>query len=110
MYHSFLCSLMKKSQKRKKNGLTVFLICTALWYLKAGVVLELLVMEEILSFDPTRGSCYDFPFNSPGRTTFVLLLYLGHMGNLTGVVWSCYVPQKLNFFWGIYSKSGGVFG
>ena len=28
MYHSFLCRLTKKSQKRK-NGLTVFLICTA---------------------------------------------------------------------------------
>ena len=51
----------------------------------AGVVLQLLVMEEVLSSDPTRESRYDLPFSRPGRTAVVLLLYLGHMGNLTGV-------------------------
>ena len=30
-------------------------------------------MEKVLSSDLTRGSCYDFPFCRPGRTTFVLL-------------------------------------
>ena len=33
-----------------------------------------------------RGSRYDFPFSRPGRTAFALLLYLGHMGNVTDVV------------------------
>ena len=81
----------------------------------AGVALQLLVMEEVPSSDPTRGSRSDFilsnpgfffsfgiykskgkdfffvwdfllGYTNPGRMTFVLLLHLGHMGNLTGVV------------------------
>ena len=53
----------------------------------AGVVLQLyLVMEKVLSSDPTRGSRHDFSFSRSERTTFVLLLYLGHMENLTGVI------------------------
>ena len=55
-------------------------------YPMAGVALQLLVMKEVLSSDSTRGSRSDFLFSRPGRTTFVLLLYLGHMGSLTGVI------------------------
>ena len=76
--------------------------CPALWYPLAVVVLQLLVIEDVTFFVSTRGSRYDFPFSWRGRTTFVLLLCLGHMGNLTVVVH--YVPQRLNFF--RVSKSG----
>ena len=40
----------------------------------AGVALQLLVMEDVIFSDPTRGSRYDFPFSRPGTTTFVLLI------------------------------------
>ena len=63
--------------------------CSALWYPWLEWLLQLLVMEEGLSSDPTRGSRCDFPVSRPGRTTFVLLLYLGHMGNVTGEVLTC---------------------
>ena len=44
----------------------------------AGVALELLVMGDSLSSDPTRGSRSDFPFSRPGRTTLYLIrLVLG---------------------------------
>ena len=54
--------------------------CPALWYPMAGVALQLLVMEDVISSDPKRGSCYDFLFIRLGRTTFVSWLCLGHMG------------------------------
>ena len=47
--------------------------CPALWYSMVGVVLQLLVMEEALPSNPTRGCRHDFPFSRPGRTTFDLL-------------------------------------
>ena len=50
------------------------------------LLLQLLVMEDVLSSDPTRESRSDFPFSRQGRTIFVLLLYLGHMGNSTVMV------------------------
>ena len=37
----------------------------ALEYAMAGVALQLLVMEEILFSDPTRGSRSDFPLSRP---------------------------------------------
>ena len=37
--------------------------CPALWYPMAGVALQLLVMEEVLSSDPSRASRSDFPFS-----------------------------------------------
>ena len=47
--------------------------CPVLWYPKTYVALQLLVMEEVLSLDPTRESRHDFPCGRPGRTTFVLI-------------------------------------
>ena len=41
-------------------------------------LLQLLVMEDGLSSDPTRGSRSDFPFSRPGRTT--LCLSFGEIG------------------------------
>ena len=59
---------------RRVKPITLKLVCPAVWHPMAGVALQLLVMEDVLSSDPTRGSCFDFPFSRPGRTTFVLLL------------------------------------
>ena len=66
----------------------------------AEVALRLLVMEEVLFPDPTRRIRYDFLFSRPGRTTFVLLLYLGHMGNLTGVITCLLRTTKVKFLLG----------
>ena len=48
--------------------------CPALWHAMAGAALQLLVMEEVISSDPTRGSRYNFPFSRPGSMTFVFII------------------------------------
>ena len=53
-----------------------------------------------------RGSCHDFLFSRLGRTTFVLLLYLDHLGNLTGVASSLLRTIKVKFLWGIQIRRG----
>ena len=39
----------------------------------------------------------DFSFSRPGRATFVLLLYLGHIGNLTGMNYNLSRTTKVTF-------------
>ena len=42
-------------------------------------------------------SCYDFPLSRSGKTTIVLFLYLGHMGNFTGVAPCLLCTTKVRF-------------
>ena len=69
-------------------------------------ILQLLVMEEVLSSDPTRGSRYDVPCSRPERTTFVLLLCLGHIEYLTGVVLCLLRTTKVKFLLGYINPEG----
>ena len=57
-------------------------------------------MEEVLSSDPTRGNRHDFPLRRPGKTAFVLLLYLGHIMDLTGVIMNLVYTTKVKFLLG----------
>ena len=43
--------------------------CPALSYPIAEVVLQLVLMKAVLSYDPERGSRYDIPLTRRGRTS-----------------------------------------
>ena len=74
--------------------------CPTVGYPIAGVALQLLVIEHVLSFDTARGSCDELmtshSIGQEGRSLF-FCLYFGHRGNLTGMRRSFYVLKKLNF-------------